>query len=356
MKKIIGSLYLLVLALAAQAQNYSKYTNEFMHLGVNARNMAMGNATIATVNDATAGYYNPAGLASNYNARQMSIMHANYFSGLATYNYAGAGFRFNHENACGISFVRFGVQGIPNTLELIDNTGNVNYDKLRSFNDVSSGVLFSYGRQTYNESCKFGITGKIIRRKVGKFASAWGFGADVGVQKHVKTWHFGIVARDVTTTINTWNYNADALRTGFTLANNTIPQRSIEIALPRYTFAIGKEQQLRNLLSMTVEINADLTTDGKRNTVYNNGKYSIDPKMGVEFNYASRFYLRTGVANIQTDTDENNQIRRTTQPSLGVGISLKNLTFDYALINVGNVSQTYYSNIVSLKLDFGKIR
>ena len=356
MKKIFLVAASVFAAHCANAQNFSKYSNEFMNLGISARNLAMANANVASINDATAGYYNPAGLASNYNARQISMMHANYFSGLATYNHASVGFRFNHENACGLTFLRFGVQGIPNTLELIDNTGNINYEKIRAFNDASTGLLFSYGRQTYNESFKVGFNGKIIHRKVGKFATAWGFGVDIGIQKHIKTWHIGLMARDVTTTVNTWRYNADALRTGFTLSDNTIPQKSVEITLPRYTIGVGKEQQIKNLLSMLIELNVDITTDGRRNTIYNYKKYSIDPKLGVEFNYANRFYVRTGVNNIQTDTDVTGATRRIMQPCVGAGISLKNLTFDYALMNAGNLSQTYYSNIVSVKLDFGKIR
>ena len=41
-----------------------KYSNEFLSIGVGARAQGMGNAFIASVDDVTAGYWNPAGLAS----------------------------------------------------------------------------------------------------------------------------------------------------------------------------------------------------------------------------------------------------------------------------------------------------
>ena len=39
-----------------------KYSNEFLSIGVGAKNFSMGNAVVASVNDVTAGYWNPAGL------------------------------------------------------------------------------------------------------------------------------------------------------------------------------------------------------------------------------------------------------------------------------------------------------
>ena len=39
-----------------------KYSNEFLAIGIGARALGMSNATITSVNDVTAGYWNPAGL------------------------------------------------------------------------------------------------------------------------------------------------------------------------------------------------------------------------------------------------------------------------------------------------------
>ncbi|MEK7253297.1 MAG: hypothetical protein AAB316_01010, partial [Bacteroidota bacterium] len=47
--------------------NYSiaqKYSNEFLSIGVSARAQGMGNSVVASIDDVTAGYWNPAGLAS----------------------------------------------------------------------------------------------------------------------------------------------------------------------------------------------------------------------------------------------------------------------------------------------------
>jgi len=37
-----------------------KYSNEFLDIGVSARALSMGNSVVASVNDVTSGYWNPA--------------------------------------------------------------------------------------------------------------------------------------------------------------------------------------------------------------------------------------------------------------------------------------------------------
>src|SRR6187431_1641362 len=67
---------------------FRKYSNEFLNIGAGARGLAMGNAQVASVNDATAGYWNPAGLTGVKDFPMAGIMHADYFAGIAKYDYA----------------------------------------------------------------------------------------------------------------------------------------------------------------------------------------------------------------------------------------------------------------------------
>jgi hypothetical protein len=73
-------------------------------------------------------------------------MHAEYFAGIAKYDYIGASKRIDSNSVAGISFIRFGVDNIPNTLELVDANGNVDYSRIKSFNAVDAAVLISYAR------------------------------------------------------------------------------------------------------------------------------------------------------------------------------------------------------------------
>ena len=63
--KLIKNLTLVVIFVTmtgpAWAQ-FRKYSNEFLNIGAGARGLAMGGAQVASTQDGTSGYWNPAGL------------------------------------------------------------------------------------------------------------------------------------------------------------------------------------------------------------------------------------------------------------------------------------------------------
>src|SRR5688500_13219624 len=92
---------------AASAQKARKYSNEFLSIGVSPRALAMSNSVAAHVDDVTAGYWNPAGLARTREDIQLSFMHSEYFAGIANYDYGAFGVKLNNQNSLGISMIRF---------------------------------------------------------------------------------------------------------------------------------------------------------------------------------------------------------------------------------------------------------
>jgi hypothetical protein len=90
MRKLFTLSLLLVFCLLRQDgyAQFRKYSNEFLNIGAGARGMAMGGAQVASVNDGTAGYWNPAGLVEVKECPQLNLMHAEYFAGIGKYDYA----------------------------------------------------------------------------------------------------------------------------------------------------------------------------------------------------------------------------------------------------------------------------
>src|SRR6059058_1287018 len=89
MKQIHAYASLLLILISSHASGqFRKYSNEFLNIGAGARGLAMGSAQVASVDDGTAGYWNPAGLLGVKDHPQANIMHAEYFAGIGKYDFA----------------------------------------------------------------------------------------------------------------------------------------------------------------------------------------------------------------------------------------------------------------------------
>jgi len=340
------------------------YSNEFLNIGAGSRAFGMGGAQVASVSDATAGYWNPAGLTAVKNDPSLSLMHAEYFAGIGKYDFGALAIPVaNNKRTIGLSFLRFAVDDIPNTLYLIEPDGSVNYANLRSFSSADYAVILSVAqkiKETETKSMSVGVNAKVIHRKVGSFATAWGFGLDVGFQMKGKNWSVGAAARDITTTFNAWSFSfTEREKEVLFLTNNEIPVKSTELTAPRLVIGGAYDFRFRKNLSLKAEVNLDLTFDGQRNTVISSDVINADPRIGAELNIKDVFFLRGGIFNFQktlADGDTLNQKKVWIyQPGAGAGFKLGNSFYvDYAFTNLANQSNPLYTHIVSLRLDLMK--
>jgi len=329
-----------------------KYSNEFLAIGVGARGLGMGGAQVASVNDVTSGYWNPVGLLGIKNKFQVGAMHSEYFAGIAKYDYAAFAKPIDSTSAFGISLIRFGVDDIPNTTDLIDANGNIDYDRITSFSAADYALLISYAKELNIPGLSVGGNVKIIHRNVGDFASAWGFGLDFAAKYIYKGWHLTAVARDVTSTFNAWSFTLDERTVEvFEATGNEIPQNGLELTLPRIIFGGAKRFTVAKKVSLTPEVNLITTFDGQRNVLISGNPVSVEPVAGLEAGYADVVYLRMGVGNIQKYKNELNSDEWTFQPNMGIGVRIKKFSIDYALTDIGNQSQALYSHVFSLRLD-----
>ena len=195
-QNLIATLLLVFIFPVIVFSQFRKYSNEFLNIGAGARGLAMGNAQVASAKDATAGYWNPAGLVGVKDHPNAGIMHAEYFAGIAKYDYGSVAIPVqDNKRTLGFSILRFAVDDIPNTLFLVEPDGSINYNNIQTFSSADYAFLLSFAqniKDTEEKKISFGANAKVIYRKVGKFATAWGFGLDAGVQIHGKKWHAGI--------------------------------------------------------------------------------------------------------------------------------------------------------------------
>jgi len=355
MKKLV--FLLLFSIIGVNAQDSSKYSNEFLNIGVDAQSIGMSNAVVSSTSDVNSTYWNPAGLLQ-LKDKQISLMHSNYFANIATYNFVAYATPIDDESALGFSMIRFGVDDILDTTQLIDDQGNINFDRINLFSTVDYAFLFSYARRLKFKNLNYGVNLKIIRRIIGDFSSSWGFGMDFGIQfKTNNNWNFGLMARDITTTYNSWSINEDRLgdiQNAIEGQNQEIPSGT-EITIPKLQLGVSKEIDIKNSYTLLAALDLILKFE-ENNDIISTNFASINPALGIEFGYLDLVFLRLGMGNFQNELQFDNSKELSFQPNFGIGFKYKSIEMDYAFTDIGNQSIALYSNIFSLKFDFNLFR
>lgn len=345
------------LVIPANSQN-RKYSNEYTTLGAGARSFGMGQAVVGTVDDVTAAYWNPGGLAYLPYNYDLGLMHSEYFAGIAKYDYGAAAVRQQgSDGVFAFSVLRFGIDDIPNTIDLKDQNGTIDYSRISKFSVADYAFLLSYGKKLDNNRWSLGGSAKIIYRNYGKFAQGYGFGIDLGMQYRPGKWLIGLTARDVTTTFTTWSNNPDELM--IVIADsvfNTAPENSSEIRRPSLLAGVSRRFVIKEMYGIQIEADAEITTDGRRNVLASGDPFSLNPYAGLEFDYKKMIYVRAGVTNIQQKTDYEGKKFYSLQPNAGLGIAWKGLRIDYSLANLGDLEGAMYSHVLSLQFGFNTLK
>jgi hypothetical protein len=297
---------LFLLHAVAGAQTIAKYAGEFMAIGVGGRALGLGGAHAALANDATAGYWNPAALA-RINYPEGIIMHDERFGSLINYDFAAVAVPYGPDASVGLSVLRLGVDGIPDTRNawidnnnngIFDNADRLDYDKISYFNAADWAVYFTYAKRASSDFM-YGANVKIIRRTLGD-GSATGIGFDVGaLYSPIQNLFLGVNAQDITTTLVAWS-------TG----RNELVSPTLKLGAAYGVDALGGR--------FTPAVDVDVRFENRRfASIANLGAISFDPHAGLEFDYKKTIALRVGYNDVK-------------QLTLGAGLHLRMLDVDYS--------------------------
>ena len=210
----LSAIYLCVLATcfiglsAGHAADEGAHAAEFLSHGVGARALGMGGAFVAVADDATATYWNPAGL-TKVKKHSFSAMYSDTFStgdgswlsrGLVTYNFVNYVYQIEDIGSIGLSWIRLGVDDIPRTTFIdvnnngflgdfqdkngngIKEDGEPYIDKpevAEYFSNTDNALLISYARQVHAMAAVGGNL-KLLNQSIFE-NSGNGFGIDIGL-------------------------------------------------------------------------------------------------------------------------------------------------------------------------------
>jgi hypothetical protein len=311
------------------AQKISKYAGEFLSIGVGGRALGLGGAYAALANDATAGYWNPAALA-RIDYPEVILMHDERFGGLLNYDFGTVAIPYSTDATFGVSVMRLGVDGIPDTRDAgVDANGNyvprdqyknaVRYDesKITYFNSADWAIYFTYARRSVR-GLMYGINLKVLRRSMVEY-SATGIGFDIGLlYSPAEHWYVAANVQDVTTTLVSWSTGTNELIS---------PTLKLGTA---YFFELFSGR-----FSPTMDV--DIRFENRRfASIAHLGPISVDPHLGLEFDYKNTIALRIGYSDVR-------------QLTFGVGLHLRKLDIDYSFARFGRENDLGDTHRISLR-------
>ena len=163
------------------AEAATGYAGDFLRLGAGSRALAMGDAFVALADDATAGYYNPAGL-SRLRSTQLLLQHSERFAGVVKSDLIAVVISGKAKQNFAVSLFRMGVNDIKYT-KLKDPTKPLDLSQNRPYiskmvSAADWALYLSFGHRI-RPGLSAGSSLKLILRKLGG-NSAFGYGIDLG--------------------------------------------------------------------------------------------------------------------------------------------------------------------------------
>jgi hypothetical protein len=331
----LAVLALLLIAIPASA---TKYAGEFLKIPVGARAIGMGGAFTAVTDDATAAYWNPAGMVY-LPYHEVIFQHAEKFGSLLNHDYLGGvlplGGPKSKQGALGFSIIRLATDNIPITPRAGQLREGIDYNDFGTDNDPSTpgngqgnhqwdpgerllispedlfmasssdlAALVSYARQR-GPHLAYGANLKFVRQSIpdtlpGQHVTSFGAGVDAGIlYMPSEMLTLGATVHDLTTTYLSWSngtreYVVPTLTTGASF--NFFPAD-------------------RHTLTCALDINWGF--DNRRNdSQIKIGSQTADLSAGVEYWYRNTLALRTGVSGKDL--------------SFGAGVRYRHFGADYA--------------------------
>ena len=294
----------------------------FLEIEVGSRAIGMGGAFVAIANDATAIYWNPAGL-SRISKIEATLVHTNWLVG-SNFDFVGVVLPLGYFGSIAINVTSFSIdEMVVRTVQRPEGTG----EKF-SVGDLSAGLSYA---KNLTDRFSIGVNAKYISQRIWHM-KATGVAFDIGTL-------FKTQFNDMIIGMSISNFGASLKMEGkdvfvnydeapqFGGSNDRIPAYKLTDKFPLpLLFRVGLAMDILNTNNSKLTIAID-AAHPNNNTEYVN--------LGMEYIFRNQVALRFGYKNLFTlDTEEGLTAGVGTKLTLAGGVALK---IDYAYQDFGRL-------------------
>ncbi|HSW54635.1 MAG TPA: PorV/PorQ family protein [Ignavibacteriaceae bacterium] len=289
-------------------------TAQFLKIGVGGRAAAMGESFVAISDDASALYWNPAGLAQ-FKTNQVIFSHNVWLVDI-NHDFLGAVYHLDSDNTFGISLTSLSMEKMPVTTEF-SPFGNGEYF---GFSDIALSV--SYARKM-TEQFSFGGTVKYIEETLDKLKMR---GVMIDIGTYYRT---GLGSTRFAVAVS--NFGAELAPDGDVVLIGKRTKSEWQSFAPPTMFRIGFafEPYQDEQHSVTTSIQLNHPNDNSENV-----------SLGVEYSWSRMLFLRGGY---KINVEEQNY---SFGAGINVPISIAQFTFDYAFANFEQLGSAHRFSII----------
>jgi len=273
-----------------------------LRMGVGSRALAMGGAYVAEAHDATAGYWNPAGLA-DIRCVSLAAMYSAQMAEDRSYNYFGLGWtpsQVTNYGTFGISWLNSGIT------DILRYDSNNNYKG--TFKDMNNVFLVSWAfkNEFKQKTFSFGLSLKVVQQKIDDYSKT-GVGGEAGLKFLVDPRiALGLMVHDLGTKVDNW----------------TVPT---SIAVGMAIYPLGEDH------SLSIPIDYGKTLNRNDETFHFGAEYMWE----FATNYSAALMAGLNDGNF----------------SVGVGLKVSKIRLDYAYVTE-KVDFLHQNHKISLSAEF----
>jgi hypothetical protein len=346
----LGALFVIFMVSTSSA---TKLAGEFLATGFGARALGMGGAFVSIANDASAVYWNPAGLYM-LERRQALVMHSQRFGGLVDYSTFSFATPLSQEagaeaaGAVGLVWLRVSDIALTSHLneagvDFIDQNGDGSWDpgerrlwnpdRVRWESDNEIAGFLSYSRRI-SENTALGFSAKMIWKDIAEI-SALGFGMDVALLHSLTPkWKVGVNLQDFTTTPlywDGWYYDADSPSGKYDVSTRETINPTLKVGTS-YGLPIAAISG-----TVVLAVDTDFKFEGleEEEADFSFSEVSGDVRLGAMYEYNRVLRVAVGM-------DRQ-------KPSAGIGLTAGQFNLDYAFWRDSDLDNTHR---ISVSMDF----